>query len=453
MVAVEISNEVSMHVLENSGVLSAAYSSSVEEGSEISPCVTPVSKIKKVTFGSCAKMADGKIKLFVATENDGACRVVLVSESDSWKVVCSMIQRKFSIPIFSLYHIDDDGDKVQVDDDDVFDDFKAMCVNRKHKLTAVTPLSPGCDVTNSPHFRGICPEGQLLESFTHSIHKIRELEIENESPAESVSCCSISSDKSLILTGGKDKSLKVWKSSICIADMPHSSEVVSCDLSNTKKLALSGCSDGTISLWDITIAQPRLLCFKKMTTPVTSVKFSPDSFVFAFACQHRPVRILSLHFAPLHMLSGTESSLGITFGKSPGSALFCTGPRNLQLWNYKCGKSVGPLTSKGSSEDGSSDWSCAFSNNDRLLATASGSEILVWQTYSRTLARRLSLLRDIVFKSVAFTWDENIVASSTTGHMTVWKPTDSNMIAKKVCIGFFLFIIFCKVGVEESSLK
>ena len=184
-----------------------------------------------------------------------------------------------------------------------------------------------------------------------------------------------------------------------------------------RQLALG--TDTALQLWDVETG--RLLLAFDEEGPVFSVAFSPDGGVLAIA-SHSAVRLWNTRSGELDFTidGDTQSPMSIAF--SPDGTMLAFGSwfeEGAQLWDLTTRSVLFEL----SGELHDTQWNVTFSPDSRVLATASFSQVRLWDTSTGVLLA--SLPQRGVFGEVAFSPDgqtvycpgEELQAWSLAGHL------------------------------------
>jgi WD40 repeat protein/subtilase family serine protease len=248
---------------------------------------------------------------------------------------------------------------------------------------------------------------------------------------DSVRSVAFSPDGSLIASGSRDATIKLWRVSdgALVATLTgHTDTVTSVAFSPDGSLlaSASGVWDRTIKLWRVSDgALVRTLTGH--TNGVYSVAFSPDGSLIASGSEDRTIRLWRVSDGALvTTLTGHTSSVySVAF--SPDGSLLASGSRDatIKLWRVSDGALVRTLTRAG--------WvnSVAFSPDGSLIASASGSgdnTIKLWRVSDGALVRTLTGHTSSVY-SVAFSPDGSLIASGGYDRtIRLWRVSDGALV-------------------------
>jgi len=188
----------------------------------------------------------------------------------------------------------------------------------------------------------------------------------------------------------------------------HSGPVYGVSFSPDKTLLLSGSEDGSVRLWSLQ-TWTCLVCYKGHVFPVWDVQFSPLGYYFASCGHDRTARLWTTELAhPLRIFQGHFSDVDcIAF--HPNSNYIGTGSsdRSLRLWDCVTGTCVRFMTGHKSSV-----LCLAFSPDGRFLASGSSDlRVLVWDIAFGHLLAELTHHSSII-SGLAFSREGTILSSS-----------------------------------------
>ena len=280
----------------------------------------------------------------------------------------------------------------------------------------------------------------------------------------------VSPDGASIVSGGADRSIRIWDIQTGKERLPplqgHESWVWSVAISPNGRLVASGSGDKTVRLWDaqtgVTVGQP----MQDHTESVYSVVFSPDGLWLVSGSGDKTVRIWdvatqrSLNWSPLECRNGvnsvafspngqlvaagdesggitiwhsqtgqparepldTSTMLSISIGFSPDGRSIAagggSGATNIvlaQTWDISTGENVLNLSGHTNGVR-----SVSYSSNGRFIATGSDDyTVRLWDAATGTLLSTLS--RNSRVWSVAFTPNcQSIVSGSIDSTVCIW---------------------------------
>ena len=179
------------------------------------------------------------------------------------------------------------------------------------------------------------------------------------------------------------------------------------------------------ALLDNAYANPHLFRYISWNKSiVTSVSFSPDGALFAYAIEDGTINILNTsQFQEMEKLTGhTDKVTGIAF--SPDGRILASASKDgsVRLWDTASFQPIGqPLT--GHSGDVTN---LAFSPDSKLLATGSDDQsTIVWDVQNQLPIGQPLLGDGGIITSVAFSSDGRILASASgNGKVFLWNTQD-----------------------------
>lgn len=219
----------------------------------------------------------------------------------------------------------------------------------------------------------------ILDSQTLEIYKF----IMEHKYVESVA---FSPDSSLLASGSRDHTIKLWKVSDGerIATLNHGDSVNSVAFSPDGKVLASGGWDRTVKLWRVSDGK-RIATLEGHLYSVQSVAFSPDGSLLA---------------------SGSKGNI-------------------IKLWNVSTGENIRTL-------EGHKDnvYSVAFSPDGSLIASGSGDKtVKLWRVSDGECTATLKGHKNRVY-SVAFSSDGSLIASGDRDNtIKLWGVSDGESIA------------------------
>jgi WD40 repeat protein len=245
-----------------------------------------------------------------------------------------------------------------------------------------------------------------------------------------VTAVSPSGDGKVLLTGGDDETLRVWRTS----DLGEISSVAG-DVGPVRRAALVGsgkwaasCAlrlmpqDMVVQLWDLNtgVERKRLPGFKKN---LTCVALSPDGRKVAAGGEAGAIRLWTLDPAGVPILTfkaHTDTVTGITFAPDGGVLLSVGLDGKMGQWDAKTGKCRGVLQPAAGPLH-----ALAFDGPNRRVALA-GTVLRVRQPDGSYLD--LEGHRDPVL-CVAFSADGALLASGGADHtVRLWRASDGEML-------------------------
>ncbi len=189
------------------------------------------------------------------------------------------------------------------------------------------------------------------------------------SHGDAVNSVAFSPDGKLILTGGRDKTARLWDAATSRPlgqPMEHSEEVKSVAFSPDGKTILTGSLDKTARLWDAASGRP-LGQPLEHSAAVSSAAFSPDGKTIVTGCLDKTARLWDA--ATGRPLGRPLEHPGMVYSVafSPDGKTFLTGSyydEPARLWDAATGRPLGqPMAHSGII------WSVAFSPDGKTILT------------------------------------------------------------------------------------
>jgi hypothetical protein len=226
---------------------------------------------------------------------------------------------------------------------------------------------------------------------------------------------SYSPDGTRIVSGGKDKTVRIWNAdtgaevftlrghgdSPLLADF---SPVSSVAFSPDGKLVASGSYDYTVKIWKVETGT-EVMTMDKHSSLVSDVTFSPDGKRFASASSDGTIRVCDVATGgELQVIRGHEGEvLSVAF--SPDGKRIVSGSKDetVRIWDAETGLEITML------RIGGMIWGLSFSPDGNTLATTSekvrgtGCTITLWESAAsagsrRTLAAASKLVDELYYK-------------------------------------------------------
>jgi WD40 repeat protein/serine/threonine protein kinase/DNA-directed RNA polymerase subunit RPC12/RpoP len=245
---------------------------------------------------------------------------------------------------------------------------------------------------------------------------------------DSVTSVSISDDGARILTGGLDRTLRLWSSasgSLIKTLKGHTDRVNAVDISGDGALAVSGSGDWTVRLWDVEAGES-LTVMEGHSGPVNCVALSGDG---AFAVSGggdgmvimwgvssgRRARKFSGHSGSVNGVAVTRDARMIISGGDD---------KDLRLWETVTGDQVCVMIGHQSPVH------CVSFNHDgsRAISGSADGEIRLWDTATGECRKTMTDGADPV-NSLSFTVDgEYVFSGHASGSARLWDLKNSSLV-------------------------
>ncbi|XP_071791479.1 transcription initiation factor TFIID subunit 5-like [Asterias amurensis] len=215
-------------------------------------------------------------------------------------------------------------------------------------------------------------------------------------------------------------------SSDCRTLHGHSGSVYSVSISPDRTYIVSGSEDGTVRVWSM-YTFTNLVCYKGHNYPVWDVQFGPYGHYFVSGGKDRTARLWSTeNYQPLRLLAGHFSDIDcVKF--HPNSNYVATGSsdRTIRLWDVQNGKCVRIMTG----HKGQIQILCFSPNGHYLASGGADARVLIWELRHGHLVAELTEHTDTVY-ALAFCRDGSVLASGGIDHcIKLW---DAKKVATEV---------------------
>ena len=158
---------------------------------------------------------------------------------------------------------------------------------------------------------------------------------------EKINALAVSPDGKLLVTGGKDTSVRVWEVATgkpVRAYQGHGNWVTAIAIRPDGKQAASGAEDGTIRLWPLATVDDHRAS-TEATDSLWSVALSPDGKQFAAAGADKTIRIYDAGTGKLYKdLKGHKGAIPVVLFTSPTTLASGSGDKTVKLWNIATGQ-------------------------------------------------------------------------------------------------------------------
>ncbi|KAG8937395.1 hypothetical protein FRC03_008191, partial [Tulasnella sp. 419] len=241
--------------------------------------------------------------------------------------------------------------------------------------------------------------------------------------SKDVNAVAYSPDGGLLATGSRDKKVIIWDSrtGAQIHSLEgHSGQVLAVDFSPNDKLIASGSWDNSVRIWS-SVTGVLIHTLNGHTNAVGAVSFSPLGNMVASGSLDKTVILWNPgNGSLLRILNGASSDLWwICFSPDGTQIVAQSSDSDIIIWDTD----TGTVQSRLQYPDTIS--SIAFSPDGKLLAFASGREVIIWDYKSRTLLRKLE--GEAFY--VTFSRDGRFIATGRgNGQIVTWDITSDSQI-------------------------
>ena len=262
---------------------------------------------------------------------------------------------------------------------------------------------------------------QLTSTIYRAIYEIKEKN-RIQAHLEGVWSAEFSPDGSQIITGGLDKTIKIWQidGQEVAQIVGHTAPVRSACFSPDGQTILSSSSDKTIALWNL--QGDRLHTFVGHTAAVWSAQFSPNGEMIVSGSGDQTIKLWHRDGTEILTISGHRGDVRTVLFSPDGAWIISGGAdKNIMIWSLD-----GTLlhTLKGHTAD---IRSISISPSGEFIASGSGDNILkLWHIENingeKAIAEAFSIsAHSSAIRSVCFSPEETMLATgSADKNIKIW---------------------------------
>jgi CHAT domain/WD domain, G-beta repeat len=246
--------------------------------------------------------------------------------------------------------------------------------------------------------RSVGLDGQTIFSDQRK-HNLNDQSITQTSQQHKgdVLCVAFSSDTNLMVTGGSDKTLRLWNLKGSLIKPPfqgHEGAIRSVAFSRDSQLIVSSSDDKTIRLWDLhgnPIGQP----FTLHDDWVNSAKFTPDNLLIVINSDDKTIRLWDLHGNPIGQPFTLHDDWvnSVIFSSDNQLIVSSNDDKTIRLWDLN-GNPIGqPFTVHD-------DWvnSVIFSSDSQLIVSSNDDKtIRLWDLNGNLIGIHKNILLNLQF--------------------------------------------------------
>jgi WD40 repeat protein/uncharacterized caspase-like protein len=229
--------------------------------------------------------------------------------------------------------------------------------------------------------------GMLLISAAKGDSKIKLWDIYSEDDVDrvleghqgGVNSIALSNNEKFLVSGGEDKTVKIWNLEKEIATLKgHTDSVKTVTISPDDRYIASAGYDNTIKIWNF---QGKLLqSIDAHNLAITDLQFTPDSKTLASASWDNTIKLWNVQtpeeIKPTLLQTLSEHQDGVTdllISKDGKLLVSASADRTIKLWQTKDGSLIKTLQGHVSQIN-----SIAFSNNEQSIISADEQQGLYW---------------------------------------------------------------------------
>jgi len=262
---------------------------------------------------------------------------------------------------------------------------------------------------------------QLTSTIYRAIYEIKEKN-RIQAHLEGVWSAEFSPDGSQIITGGLDKTIKIWQidGQEVTQIVGHTAPVRSACFSPDGQTILSSSSDKTLALWNL--QGDRLHTFTGHTAAVWSAQFSPNGEMIVSGSGDQTIKLWHRDGTEILTISGHRGDVRTVLFSPDGKWIISGGAdKNIMIWSLD-----GTLiyTLKGHTAD---IRSISISPSGEFIASGSGDNILkLWQIENingeKAIVEAFSIsAHSSAIRSVCFSPEETMLATgSADKNIKIW---------------------------------
>ncbi len=267
--------------------------------------------------------------------------------------------------------------------------------------------------------------------------------------SDDVNAVAITPDGKYIVSGSKDKNIKLWdiKTGKEIRTFTgHTHSIYSITVTSNSKYILSGSGDGTIKLWSIKTGKI-IRTFKGNSSPINSVSTNGDYVISGN--DHWMLDLWSLKTGKrIKTFKGHRGWIRSVCITSDGKNIVSgSGDKTIKLWDVKTGKII--RTFEGHTDEVSS---VAISTGNKYIVSGStDGTIKIWDVKTGKNIKTFTGYRGIT--SVAFTSDNKyIVSADDNKSIKVWEiSTSKNIKTFKIKTDNIFYTIYSVVVSNDNK--
>eukprot|EP01060_Flectonema_neradi_P005806 TRINITY_DN1388_c0_g4_i1.p1 TRINITY_DN1388_c0_g4~~TRINITY_DN1388_c0_g4_i1.p1 ORF type:complete len:624 (+),score=124.65 TRINITY_DN1388_c0_g4_i1:52-1923(+) len=376
-----------------------------------------------------AQRLPSTVQIKLAMEGD-THKLVSVARDITFDAILDEIEKKCK-KRFAISYEDEEGDRIELDDDNSLQMFFESSVGKRLKLICTEmgiddKLTEQVTMYSSP--RHTEPERPGGAGDSRAFKTLGGPQCEDRH-TEAIYCCEFSQDGEKIVTASRDRTLKIWSTRsgevlTTLKDKGHLGYVLSCDYSPCNHHVVSASEDKTCKIWMAGNGR-KLANLNGHTDKVYCCKYSPDAKYIASASCDQVCRVWNTDTQQsIYSLTGhTGPVFSCTFSNNGRHIATGSDDDTVRTWDWR--SLLETAVFKGHSM---TVWSTNFSHDDKYLLSASmDHQIILWDIRMRKQLRVMKGHQTPIHHAVFAKNSNYIVSCARDWTVMVW-DTQSGLL-------------------------